>query len=101
MEKEDLNVIMLDQKLSCFYKPKKSFLSLKRKLKRQSIYIKYLGRCFYCSKQVSFTDMTIDHIVAKANGGGNNLCNLALSCLKCNADKKDLSLTEFKQTINK
>ena len=42
--------------------------------------------CVHCS---SSQDLSIDHIVAVINGGGNELDNLQLLCKSCNSKKSD------------
>jgi 5-methylcytosine-specific restriction endonuclease McrA len=43
--------------------------------------------CQICGKRFSSLrdgDLTLDHIVPKFQGGGNNIENLRLACFKCN-----------------
>lgn len=63
------------------------------------------GRCRYCRVEVRRNwmeterhdhDATIDHIVPKAKGGGNERSNYALACRRCNNAKGDRSVAEFK-----
>lgn len=53
------------------------------------------GRCAYCGKVLS-DDATIDHIIPRSKGGGNNLDNLLPSCRSCNTSKGVKSLEEFR-----
>ena len=43
----------------------------------------------------SKSDITIDHLVPKSKGGGDNIENLRLAHSICNGAKKDLSLEQF------
>lgn len=56
---------------------------------------KYGLVCFYCGRSVLKTtkqkanQATIDHIIAKANGGTTSLENLVIACFCCNQEKGD------------
>lgn len=64
--------------------------------------------CAYCGKSLKercsgnanvwFTsdEATIDHIVSRSNGGGNNIENLLPCCRGCNLSKGKKSLEEFR-----
>lgn len=56
-------------------------------------------RCSYCSRPLHRASMTIDHQLAKAKGGSDDVDNYALSCKICNARKSDLSLEEFREKM--
>jgi|ERR1043166_108637 hypothetical protein len=49
----------------------------------------YGNSCFQCKQPLALTDVTLDHIVARANGGEAVAANLQVLCLKCNQAKKD------------
>ena len=49
--------------------------------------------CAYCGDGLSA--VTIDHILAKANGGTDARGNLVPACHKCNAMKGSLDIIEF------
>ena len=40
--------------------------------------------CSFCHKYLSDHEITIDHIVPKSQGGGNNIENLRIACFSCN-----------------
>lgn len=44
--------------------------------------------CCYCGREAN----TLDHLVPKALGGGNNRGNLAACCTRCNLSKGSKSL---------
>ena len=46
-------------------------------------------RCEYCglSQEAEVMDLTVDHVVPRADQGSSDLSNLALCCLACNARK--------------
>lgn len=43
--------------------------------------------CAYCGKHLEGRDATVDHIVAKVNGGQDIETNLVAACLRCNGLK--------------
>jgi 5-methylcytosine-specific restriction endonuclease McrA len=49
----------------------------------------YGNSCFQCKQPLALTDVTLDHIVARANGGEAVAANLQVLCLKCNQAKKN------------
>ena len=58
---------------------------------RAEVYARFGGRCCYCRKPLPPTgrDTTIDHVVAKSNGGDADILNLRLACRSCNSRKGD------------
>lgn len=49
--------------------------------------------CAYCGSHPDRLDP--DHVLALVRGGPNVISNLLPSCLQCNSDKRDLTLTEW------
>ena len=47
------------------------------------------GKCKGCDILFNIQNLTIDHLVPKAKGGGNNRENLQLLCTHCNSVKRD------------
>lgn len=52
------------------------------------------SRCFYCGRELERNEITIEHLKAKANGGGSGLNNLKISCKPCNVKVGNLSVKE-------
>jgi 5-methylcytosine-specific restriction endonuclease McrA len=50
--------------------------------------------CAYCLIP-SPTAPEPDHVIALSQGGRNDMTNIVASCPACNADKRDLSLSEW------
>jgi len=74
-----------------------SMPSLSRKEKLAAIWDKTGGKCSYCGVLLNpFRTLEIDHIVARANGGTNNIINLVPSCQDCNRAKGDKDLEDFR-----
>ncbi len=67
---------------------------------KQRILNKSNGRCWYCGKLLFFSNdkntVTIDHVLAKHLGGGNDYENLVAACCKCNQKKGHLTLNKFR-----
>ncbi len=49
--------------------------------------------CQYCGGD---NPSTVDHVVAKNNGGDDRPSNLVLACKSCNSVKRDLSIEHFR-----
>lgn len=79
---------------------------------RQLFWSRYDGFmvCFHCGITVIRNPewncpwaATIDHLVPRSRGGSNEMQNLALSCAKCNADRRDsvyTTPTHFQQQVS-
>jgi hypothetical protein len=49
-------------------------------------------RCAYCGATPAQAELAVDHVVAVANGGTNDLANLITACSTCNAGKSAVPL---------
>jgi 5-methylcytosine-specific restriction endonuclease McrA len=58
-------------------------------------------RCFYCRTPLTFTSgkATLDHMTPLAQGGTNQISNFALACFKCNAEKHNKTVDEYRQWL--
>jgi len=62
--------------------------TMSRQLQENSIHIKNRDRgCLKCG---STDDLTVDHVIPKSKGGGNNWKNLQTLCSECNQEKAEL-----------
>jgi HNH endonuclease len=52
-------------------------------------------RCLYCGRIPPEVTLEIDHVIARANGGTNDIINLVTSCSDCNSGKSDVLLSEI------
>jgi len=50
--------------------------------------------CFYCWKETTDCDRSLEHLVSLAHGGPNHLSNLVLAHRKCNSEAGHLSVME-------
>lgn len=51
--------------------------------------------CYYCASPLSFSQVTMDHIVPLSRGGRSTRGNIATACKDCNTAKGDLTAVEF------
>lgn len=49
-------------------------------------------KCQYCGRTPPAVILQVDHVIAVANGGGNESSNLVTSCEDCNSGKSDKPL---------
>lgn len=53
------------------------------------------GRCYICHDFIIFSNAWLDHKIPRAQGGTNELINLAWACKTCNQSKGALTLEEY------
>lgn len=68
----------------------------KVQLTRQNIFKRDGYRCMYCG---SHTDLTIDHVIPKSQGGRDAWENLATACQTCNSKKGHFTPEEAKMPL--
>jgi 5-methylcytosine-specific restriction endonuclease McrA len=57
------------------------------KFNRRNIYARDGSRCQYCGKKMATTDLSLDHVVPKSQGGRSSWENIVCCCIKCNVKK--------------
>lgn len=57
--------------------------------RRKDIWKKTNGLCAHCGKEVSSTSQTVDHIIPKSMGGGDDQRNLMPLCKRCNGSREN------------
>lgn len=62
---------------------------------KTDLYKRYKGMCPICGKEITFRQLTIDHIVARKLGGKDNVNNLIGMCEKCNQEKGHKTVLEY------
>ena len=45
--------------------------------------------CCYCGKDLAPSEQTLEHMIPRSMGGGNNLENLRLACRQCNNSRRN------------
>lgn len=66
--------------------------------KRLAINLRDSFRCVYCCRDLHGADprdVTLDHLVPKADGGTNHETNLVTACRSCNCSRQDTPLNRF------
>ena len=56
------------------------------------------GLCYYCERNITTKELTMDHIVPLARGGKSTKGNLVTACKECN-NKKNLLPMEWDEYI--
>jgi len=59
------------------------------KLSRRAIYRRDKFQCQYCGKKPSIEELSIDHVIPKAQGGKTTWDNVVVACIDCNQRRKD------------
>jgi len=54
---------------------------------RRQLHREQAGRCWYCTRTISFHLATVDHIQPLSKGGTNKMQNLVMACPDCNKTK--------------
>lgn len=57
------------------------------RLSRRNLFERDNYTCLYCGGKFSSKDLTIDHVIPRAQGGGTTWKNVATACFKCNSSK--------------
>ena len=67
-----------------------------RKERRYAIYHRDNHTCCYCGERfASHVGLSLDHVVARENNGGNENTNLITACISCNSKKGDTPIHQF------
>lgn len=70
-----------------------------RGTRRAKIIARGAGVCVYCLARD--VDMTVDHVVAVANGGTSASTNVVCACFDCNSAKADWDLDQFAERLRR
>ena len=57
------------------------------KFNRRNIYARDGNRCQYCGKKMPTTELSLDHVTPKSQGGRSSWENIVCCCVKCNVKK--------------
>lgn len=57
------------------------------KLNRRNLFARDRNHCQYCGSHFPTSELSIDHVTPKSQGGGDTWENLVCSCIRCNAKK--------------
>lgn len=56
---------------------------------RRNIYLRDNNTCQYCGVELERPDITLDHVIPRAQGGTSTWENCVVACFKCNSKKRD------------
>ncbi len=57
------------------------------KLNRKNLYARDQNRCQYCGKKHPTSELSLDHVVPRSQGGQNTWENIVCACVRCNVRK--------------
>jgi len=57
------------------------------KLTRRNIFARDRNRCQYCGETFPTSELSLDHVVPRVQGGGNSWDNIVCACVRCNMKK--------------
>lgn len=63
--------------------------------------IKNNNFCWYCGRELSPNELTIDHVFPRSKGGDNDKDNIIMVCKSCNSSKGNLDLFEWYANVRK
>lgn len=64
--------------------------------RKDALWMRTEGRCAYCGCRPKRDQRTRDHIVPKVKGGRTTRDNLIACCMRCNQNKADFDLEDFR-----
>jgi HNH endonuclease len=57
------------------------------KFNRRNIFARDSNRCQYCGKKFQTSDLSLDHVLPRSQGGKSSWENIVCCCIKCNVKK--------------
>lgn len=57
------------------------------KFNRRNIYARDSNRCQYCGKKMPTSELSLDHVVPRSQGGKSTWENIVCCCVRCNVKK--------------
>lgn len=68
---------------------------------RTYIYNLFNGHCAYCGCELSYEDMTVDHVKPlNRRNGTDTIDNMFPACFKCNHDKHNFTLEKYRRMLS-
>lgn len=68
---------------------------------RRNIFKRDHYTCQYCGRQPGVDELTIDHVVPRAQGGASRWDNCVLACVECNKHKADRTPDQAKMRLKR
>jgi 5-methylcytosine-specific restriction endonuclease McrA len=69
------------------------------KFNRRNIFARDRNRCQYCGRRFPGSELSLDHVVPRSQGGVSNWENVVCACVKCNVRKGGRLPTEAGMTL--
>ena len=57
------------------------------KLNRRNLFARDQNRCQYCGKRFQASELSLDHVIPRSQGGVNSWENIVCACVRCNVKK--------------
>jgi 5-methylcytosine-specific restriction endonuclease McrA len=57
------------------------------KLNRRNLFARDQNRCQYCGRRYPTSELSLDHVIPRSQGGDNSWQNIVCACIHCNAKK--------------
>ena len=57
------------------------------KLNRRNLFARDQNRCQYCGKRFQASELSLDHVIPRSQGGENSWENIVCACVRCNVKK--------------
>ena len=71
------------------------------KFSRSNVYRRDGFRCQYCGTEPGAAQLTLDHVVPRAQGGKTEWTNIVSCCVPCNATKADRTPEQARMSLAK
>lgn len=69
------------------------------KLNRRNLFARDRNQCQYCGHHFPTSDLTLDHVTPRTQGGGDTWENLVCACVPCNARKGGRTPDQARMTL--
>jgi 5-methylcytosine-specific restriction endonuclease McrA len=57
------------------------------KLNRRNLFARDQNRCQYCGRRCPTSELSLDHVIPRTQGGDNSWENIVCACIRCNVKK--------------
>ena len=57
------------------------------KLNRRNLFARDQNRCQYCGRRFPTSELSLDHVIPRSQGGKNSWTNIVCACIHCNVKK--------------
>ncbi len=69
------------------------------KLNRRNVYARDRNTCQYCGQRYPTSELSLDHVVPRSQGGMSTWANLVCSCVGCNSKKGGRTPAQARMTL--